>query len=118
MKRPVILSLVERGWRAARTASGQLPAEITVVHVVKGRVPRSVRALIALTHPVCLVSSPRWLFWSVVWLAVLGWKATGRLRAVWVDNPRSYQRLIRFGCWLRVEVVLVQWEPHAPGLRV
>ena len=106
MRQFLILSLVERGWRAARTAAQQQPAGVTVVHLVKGRVPRSVRALIALTHPVRLVSSPRWLFWPLVWLSVLGGKATGRLRAVWVDHPRSYERLTRLGRQLHVALSL------------
>ena len=87
-------SLVERGWQAAREYSLDAQrSEVEFLHVVRGRLDRSVRALIAPRPNIRLLSvSKRW-FWSAAWM-ILAWAVlTGRLRTVLVDNDRSFRRL-------------------------
>ena len=90
---PCVLSLIERGWQSARTAELQQAPSLAVVHLIKGRLSRSVRRLIGLSHPVRLVSSRRALFWPCAWAWFLALRGTGGLRAVWVDNATSYRRM-------------------------
>ena len=93
-RRPLVCSLVERGWQAAREYSLDAQrSEAAFLHLVKGRLDRSVRLLIAPRPNIRLLSvSTRW-FWPVVWSVLAGTALTGRLHAVLVDNDRSYRRL-------------------------
>lgn len=107
---PVVLSLVERGWQAARECSLDRQREgITFLHVLKGRLDRAVRALIRPESHIRIVSFPRLLFWPAVGALVLGLWVTGRLRALLVDNRRSYRRLYRMSRLACVPLVIVQW---------
>ncbi|MBI4597000.1 MAG: hypothetical protein HY737_01180 [Candidatus Omnitrophica bacterium] len=110
--RPLILSLVERGWRDARMRALELPQDMVVVHLVKGRLPRSVRALIGGTHPVRMIGTPRMAFWPLAWAWCVGAWMTGRLQAVWVDHPRSYERLARLAHRFGVEIVLITHDAY------
>ena len=93
----VVLSLVERGWAAARARSLELSREgVGSIHLVKGGLSCEARELIEPKPGIQLVSVPRQLFWPAAallyaWL-VLRW----RLRAVLVDNERSLRRMSRW----------------------
>ena len=103
-----VLSLVERGWQAARERSLDLSREgIGCVHIVKGRLSRAVHELIAPVPHVRIISLPRRLFWHGVWLLLIGAALTGRARSVLVDNERSYRRLAWWRRWAGIEVALV-----------
>ncbi|MBI2495122.1 MAG: hypothetical protein HYY59_07820 [Candidatus Omnitrophica bacterium] len=107
---PVVLSLVERGWQAARECSLELqPQGMEFLHIIKGRLDRAVRSLIEPWPHIRIISLPRTLFWPVVSALVLGLWLTGKLRALLVDNPRSYRRLSRVSGLVRVPLTLVQW---------
>lgn len=109
-ERGVLLSLVERGWQAARLYSLHHAGErLHCVHLVKGRLGRDVHALIAPVPHVRLVSVPRNAFWLIAALSCAWWRMTGRLRSVLVDNERSYRRLRSWG-WLHVKLLLVTLE--------
>ena len=92
--RQLVCSLVERGWQAAREYSlDPQHSDVDVLHLVKGRLDRSVRAIIAPRPNIRLLSVPKRWFWPASW-SILAWSAlTGRLRAVLVDNDRSHRRL-------------------------
>ena len=117
---PVVLSLVERGWRAARECSLDAQRQgMCTVHLVKGRLSRSVHAMIAPTPHIHVVSVSRKVFWPSAW-ALYGWLAlTGRLRSVLVDNTRSMRRARRWVRGSRITPVLVRerrdgyelWDP-------
>ena len=93
-RRPLVCSLVERGWQAAREYSLDAQrGEIEFLHIVRGRLDRSVRALVAPRPNIRLLSIPKRWFWPAAW-SILTWGAlTGRLRTVLVDNDRSFRRL-------------------------
>jgi len=93
-RRPLVCSLVERGWQAAREYSLDAQrSEVAFLHLVKGRLDRSVRVLIAPRPNIRLLSIGKQWFWPSAWV-ILAWGAlTGRLHAVLVDNDRSYRRL-------------------------
>ena len=105
-RQPVVLSLVERGWQAAREHSLDVQREGgRVIHLVKGRLEPAVHAMIAPQPRIRVVSVRRALFWPVAWAWCLGWLATARLQAVWVDNERSLRRVRRWVGGSRVRLV-------------
>jgi len=105
----LVLSLVERGWRAARECSLDLrEADLEYVHVVKGRLSRAVRAMAAPESGTRLLSVPKALFWPMIVLGVGAGAWSGRLRAVLVDNLRSFRRLQGVSRMLGVLVAIVQ----------
>ncbi len=96
----IVLSLVERGWSAARECSLDIQGRgVYVIHIVKGRLSRAVHALIARKSNIHIISVPRTLFWPATWALFVGVCLTSRLRAMLVDNDRSYRRV---GRWLHV----------------
>ena len=109
MARGVVLSLVERGWQAARTCSMEMASEsLPCLHLVKGHLAHEVRGLIAPIPHVRLVSVPRRIFWPLVALWCLRWHLTGMLRGLLVDNERSYRRLKRWAQWLGIDLFLIK----------
>jgi hypothetical protein len=99
MREPLVVSCVERGWQAARTWSLEAAARGTrVVHLIKGRVPADVRALIAPAPRVHLVDVPRPLFWPAVALVTSAAWALRRLDRILVDHDKTARRL---GAWVR-----------------
>ncbi len=113
MKRGVILSLVERGWQAARTYSLEHSGEhLRYLHIVKGRLPREVRGLIAPSPHLRLISVSRHLFWPAVVLWCLWYRMTGTLCGMLVDNERSYRRLQGWRPWESIEVLVVKFDGH------
>lgn len=119
----IVLSLVERGWQAARECSLDVEgAGVTVIHIVKGRLSRSIRAMFAPRPHIRIISMPRNLFWLVTGLLFIGVSLAGRLRVVLVDNDRSYRRLggwVRFlgfqqglDVWIPVNLLMVQEGPE------
>lgn len=106
---PLVLSLVERGWRAARECSLDLQeTNVEFLHIVKGRLSRAVRAMVASQPHVRLMSLPKMLFWPVITLLMGAGAVSGWLRGVLVDNPRSFRRLHGIGRAVRVPVAMVQ----------
>jgi len=104
-RRPLVVSLVERGWQAARACSlDHELQQIQWVHIVKGRLDRSVKTLIAPRPNVRIISVPRPLFWPWTWIVAMAAVLSGRLLALLVDNDRS---LRRFGGWGRIAGVRV-----------
>ncbi len=109
VKQRLVISLVERGWQAARECSLDLePSGLVVVHLVKGRLTRSVRAMVAPKAHIHLMDLPRNLFWLVAWPACIGMQVLGMLRIILVDNDRAYQRLERWASRVQVQLVLVR----------
>ena len=109
--RPLVCSLVERGWQAAREYSlDARHGDLEFLHVVKGRLDRPVLALVAPRPNIRLLSvSTRW-FWPAAW-SILAWGVlTGRLHAVLVDNDRSFRRL---RAWMRAAAVPLIRAEHA-----
>lgn len=105
----IVLSLVERGWQAAREYSLDLDQQdIGVLHLIKGWLPADVRRLIAPRPHIRIISVPRRLFWIGVWLGLIVCWATGRLRSLLVDNDRSARRLHRWARWTGAQVMTVQ----------
>jgi len=113
----VVLSLVERGWQAAREYSLKADRSgVRVLHVVKGRVARPVRRLMASSAPLHLLSVARVAFWPVAWSLSVWFSLCGTLQAVLVDNERSFHRVRR---WFPGAAVPI-WErhnAHRPDLR-
>ena len=93
----MVISLVERGWQAARLCSLALAdKDIAVTHYVKGTVPDDVHALVPSTSLLRLCGVPKTFFWPCV-LARCTWlKITRRLHGVLVDNERSFNQLDRW----------------------
>ncbi len=98
----VILSLVERGWQAAREWSlRERPPHTSVVHLIKGTLQAEVRSLIRPVPQVELVAVSRTLFWPMA-VGLFLWHAyRGRLQAVLVDNQRSERRVRAWIQWIR-----------------
>lgn len=105
---PVILSLVERGYQAARTCSIDLQSEgLSVIHLIKGGLSSEIRALIVPYPHIRMVAVGRHSFRLFLWSILLGLLLTRRLRTIWVDNERSDKQLHR---WLQgmVDVLRIQ----------
>jgi len=112
-RRILILFLVERGWQAARELSLDLQQEgVVVVHLIKGRLDRSVRHLIMPKSHIRLLSVDRRLFWPAAWGLLLWWGCIGRLRALLVDNDRSYRRFQRWAHVARLKLAMVRQGAH------
>lgn len=104
----VVLSLVERGWQAAREWSlHQRPPQAAVVHLIKGVLDQEVRALIRPVPHVKLLAVPRKMFWPAAFALFLWYAVRGRLQAALVDNERSRRRLGHWVAWIRVPVIIV-----------
>lgn len=107
--RVLVLSLVERGWQAAREWSLDTQQRgITVVHLIKGRLSPSVQAMIVPHPTIRIVSIPRSLFWVGVCSYLLAGWLRGRLRVVLVDNDRSCHRLKGWARRARITLLRVQ----------
>ena len=104
----MVLSLVERGWQAARDYSLQMQPQMDVVHVVKGRLSRDVRRMITPYAHIRILSMPRALFWPGIGLLLLGYGHSGRLRTLLVDNRRDDGRLALVSRAARLGVALIQ----------
>jgi len=103
--------LVERGWQAARDYSLKADSGgVRVLHIVKGRVARPVRRLMASSASLHLLSVARVAFWPVAWSLSVWLFLCGKLQAVLVDNERSFHRVRR---WFPGAAVPI-WELHPP----
>ena len=90
---PYVLSLVERGWRAAREASLRTQSQLRWIHVIKGPLPTDVRALIAPVPSIRIVCLPRAVYWIAIWGFVAMMAAGRRLQTIVVDNGKAERRL-------------------------
>jgi len=120
-----VLSLVERGWQAARTLSLEVQSDrIRVVHVIKGWLSREVRAMIHPTPAIRILAIPRAWFWVGAMVSVAALMCRGRLRTIVVDNERSFRRVrrwtrcARFARFARVSVTFIQPRPDGYALSV
>ncbi len=87
---PELLSLVERGWQGARECSLALaPRGIRVTHLVKGRLPADVRALIQPVEGIAIADAPRWWFRGSLWSRLIWGSLTRRLRWILCDHERT-----------------------------
>lgn len=106
---PIMLSLVERGWQAARECSLDAQRQgVRTVHLIKGWVHPRVLALHRSSEYVRMISVPRPLFWVAVGCALVWWGGSGVLRAVLVDHERSAARLHRWIGWLHAHLMMVR----------
>lgn len=117
MKRaPLAISLVERGWQAARTWSlAPEAAGWRVIHICRGWLTRDVRAVIGAAPGRQLWGAPqrcyRWLAWGAI-----GWYALRRcLGLVVVDNPRTFSRLQRGLRLLGVRLIHIDMDETGYG---
>lgn len=113
-----ILSLVERGWQAARELSLDVQARpLCFVHVIKGDHGHRARALVAERPNTRLVSLPYPLFWPGTLSLMVGFALTRRLRGILVDNERSVRRMGRIARFTRVPITLVRQAQEGYELR-
>lgn len=106
-----MLSLVERGWSAARQCSLRLTAQgQPVIHLVKGRLDHSIRQLIVLQPGERFVVLPRNLFRPVAWGLIASCAIARRVRWVLVDNERTLAELS--GWCRRIGIVPVLVRQH------
>lgn len=107
-----LISLVEKGWSAARRLSiAHVRHNGTVLHLVRGRLKKDVRAVLT-PYPSMRLRGfmPRTYRFSV-W-AVLGWAGlTGCRPIVLVDNERAARWVGRCFPYLRQRLVLVEELP-------
>ena len=109
---PLLVSLVERGWQAVRDCSLDAQRDgVHVLHLVKGWLDPAVRAMSPPQPRIRLLSMPRDLFWPWAWMMATGCWASGRLRAILVDNERAQQRLRSWAHLARTPIWLVQPGP-------
>jgi hypothetical protein len=83
-----------------------------VVHLIKGSIPKPVRALIASLPHTRLISVHPKGFGVIAWLALFWMQLLGRLRWIVVDNPKR-ARWVKRSC-PRVPVLLVQGDAESP----
>ena len=115
MARPgTVLSLVERGWQAARECSLELGTDgVLVVHLIKGSLDAGVCSLIAPRPTITIRNVSKELFWVAVWWLSIRLIAAGRLRALLVDNDRSLRLLRGWARLIGCRLALVR--PGASG---
>ncbi len=95
-----VLSLVERGWRGARTCSLLLSHQaIPVTHLIKGAVSPEVLAMIEPHPALSMLSVRRGLFRLTAWGLLVVKTFTGRLRWLLIDQERTLKEL---AWWCRV----------------
>ena len=91
---PLVISLVERGWQAARECSLDTQDHGgETLHMIKGYLHRDVQAMIAPKSKIHLLSLPKKLFWLGVWPLLVGYALMGRVRSLLVDNEQAYRRV-------------------------
>ena len=85
-----VLSLVEKGWAAARWFSLELAQRGTPVrHLAKGTIPRPTREVLTPAPGVTLHGAPQRLYRAAAWAHL--WKAqlTGKVTVVITDNTKT-----------------------------
>jgi hypothetical protein len=114
MARPAwVLSLVEKGWQQARERERQAEGEWRVLHLAKGRMAASVRALLRRHCGVRLLGVPKPAFWPAVFALLIAGAALRRPRRLLVDNERALRRLARWALRLGWTCELIR--PPAGG---
>ncbi len=110
-----VVSLVEKGWAVSRTLCTRLVRHddsVVVVHLIKGSIPKSVRALIASLPRTRLIGIHPKGFGVIAWPTLRWMQLLGRLRWIVVDNPKR-ARWTKHG-WPRVPTLLVQGDAESP----
>ena len=104
-----VLSLVERGWQGTRQCSLALDARgVPVMHLIKGRLGRDVRAMIRRYPLIRILDVPRPLFPAWVWGILVTGTAVGRVRWILVDNARMLTRVAWWCRRFRLTPVLIR----------
>ena len=84
------LSLVEKGWAAARWLSLDLARKGTPVrHLVRGSIPRTMREVLAPSVGVTLQGVPLRLYRPAAWMELWLGQLTGRIGMVITDNAKT-----------------------------
>ena len=113
-----VLSMVEKGWGAARRVSIELARQgIGVHHFVRGRLPRELIAVLTPYAGVRITGLPvRW-YRPALWAMLLWRKLLGRPALVLVDNERA-EAWVRQWRLSPAPVVVVQQDDGRPVLRL
>ena len=113
------LSIVERGWRGARTCSKDLSAHgVFVRHLIKGWLSPEVCAMIQPWPRTTLISTPRWLFRAQLWWWLMGMTLSGRLRWVLIDHERTWRETAWWCRWTGITPVMIQEVGEAYALEI
>ncbi len=84
------LSLVEKGWAAARWLSLEMAGKgIPVCHLVKGAIPRPTREVLSPGAGVTLRGVPQRFFRGAAWAQLWLGQTTGRIGMVITDNAKT-----------------------------
>lgn len=84
------LSLVEKGWAAARWLSLDLARKgIRVRHLVRGSIPRPTREVLTPAAGVTLEGVPLRIYRPVAWVELWAGQLTGTLGMVITDNAKT-----------------------------
>ena len=93
-RRRMVLSLVERTWQGPRECSRRLGRRgISVVQVIKGRLPADIDDLVPPEPWLTLIGIPRRWFPIGAWLRLARWALSGRLGWVVADRERTLRQL-------------------------
>lgn len=102
------LSLVEKGWAAARALSLHLARKgIPVLHLVKGSIPRATREVLTPDRGVTLRDIPQRLYRAAAWVHLWLGQLTGRTGIVITDNAKTAGWVKKCFPRLRERVLLV-----------
>ena len=105
----IAISLVEKGWGGARRLSIRLSRQgVRVRHLVKGRLPAEVVAIIPPYPGMTIRGVPRSWFKLAAWVELWGAMARGGAELVMVDHERAARWVARWAPPLRDKVVVVQ----------
>ena len=116
---PELLSVVERGWQGARECSLVLARQgIRVTHLVKGRLPPGVRALIQPVDGIALAAAPAWRFWGLIWGRLASGALSRRLRWVVCDRERTLSAIAPWCRRAGVTPALIRELPDGAELSV
>ena len=108
----IAISLVEKGWGGARRLSIRLSRQgVPVRHLIRGRLPSEVLAVIQPYDGVTLRGIPRAWFKVVAWVELCRAGRRGAVAMVMVDNQRTAQWMARWVPWLRDRVVVIEEQP-------
>lgn len=117
--RPLVLSLVEDGWRGARQCSLDLKGHgVEVLHLMKGRLDPHVQALLQPFPHIRIMSAPRWRFRLQAWVMLAILTLRGRLRWVLVDHRRTLKEIAWWCRLWRVTPVLIRQTEEGYQLRL
>jgi hypothetical protein len=112
------VSMVEKGWGAARRISIELTKQgIGVHHFIKGRMPRDLVAVLTPYPGMRITGLPvRW-YRPALWALLLWRKLTGRRTVVLVDNERA-AGWVAWWRFSRTPVLVLERDDGRPIVRL